>query len=1759
MSHDASNARHPPTTTTNVATNVEFCALAYHASDMTLDVAPEFVNTARKQGVTALYDLARCRRDNLRVPPTYHIQVFGRDAEGHKYNLIVLGFRPYFCVKTDPRFMANDAWLARWQKMFVNHLQLRAEYAPDLVPDLVQVSVAQGMDLYGYRGEQSADYMCSFLKVSCLNMATFRKLREIWHGQYHAAGTPFDASKHASCLQGKKLTLPSGRGFARPTEVPSTSIYESTLPPQLRFLHEQHLKPSGWLRAEDVGRLGTAVNGDMFAAGDHGDAVARYAWDAVPERTTRSLFVPAAKDRRLLQHNVYTVAPRVTPIVRDVCVPFVIASWDIEASSSHGDFPLPVKNYHKLGDNLLEHFSKHPEVLQRPPEEVYAYVRNLIRTAFGVSGAPGRWIERVYPKDHMLGRRRWSLMDDDERRALVDEWAHQWMTKSVTTLLDDYLAHPDFAAKCVDNMFDMKKYDKQSEFGQMDSIEDTLMVEMNQNDAEDAPAMENDDEGDAKDEADDDDDAPADDEDVGEPDSAAMLSGESRADAASSVAADSLNLTVHLSSLHNAQAVQMTSKFYAARGGPTTVLNILADRSKRATKLRDLVMTLDAVFPRLEGDRITFIGTTFMRNGEVTPYLNHCIVDGECDPVDGALIVSASSEAEVLMQWKKVLLEEDPDVIIGYNVFGFDYPFVAARMNEFGLGFDFLHLSKMEHHVCGTPIADEKFRRLTYAERQSTANLRSARYAIRSKLNSTFSKKQDVHYVDIPGRIQFDLLKYYQSRIATNSYKLDAIAGKYIGDNIKSAEPWSAAPDAAPTGTRLDTKNLTGIAVGNYVHIEILGNSVQNFKTARGSKFEVCVVNEAEKYLVVNQVLALPEKSKKRWCLAKDDIDHKDIFRLSSSGLASDRAIVAKYCVQDCNLVQNLFRKSDVLTEHIEMSNVSLVPVDTLVMRGQGIKSLSLVAYECRAHDPPIYMPDVDGSGDRRGYNGAIVLDPKTGVYMDDPVAVNDYASLYPSSQCSENLSHDTKVWSKQYDLKGQLTHINDEPVERWYPTDGRPPDESWRKYEALPGMEYVDKEYETYRYAITGNSTKLRKVVSGRRVCRFVQFPGERRGILPTILQKLLGARKSTRAKQKGEKDPFMWQLLEQRQLSYKVTANSLYGICGAHTSPIRDVDVAACTAATGRTMLIFSKHMIEACYRNRVCETKCHGAVRVNAEYVYGDTDSVFYKFNPRELDGTPIRGKPALAITIELATQLGEIAAEMLKAPHDFEYEKTFMPFCLFSKKRYIGMLYERDLNECKRKEMGVALKRNDNAPIVKDVFGGVIDVLLIKQNLTAMVDYLRECLEKLLRQEYPVESLIVTVGLVSHYVHPERTRQKVLVDRIDAREPGSAPRPGDRVKFMFVDPSCIPVNAELPPKKTILQGNRIEAPEYVLEHRLPIDHSYYISNQLMAPIQQLLAMVIEQIWEAEGQSARIPKLRALQKAETDKLVAKYEYAYAWVQEMWLLRAEFPEDADAVPARKPPPKDMLKRFEQCTSVAEVETKYRELAKDVLPEKIREKMSKLCMAAVKEYIFDSYIHRSNPVLAQKAADKAAMLVKREEKKAAAAARALLPAATRKRPVPKPAPAPAGPHRAMPTESGVIGVDLLQSSASSSPSKPAATLPSLWRIPGTSNQASSALQRCLNRQRELSAQDEDAKRAKRREKDAERRAAKRAAEKESMDAAIATAVAAALAAAGKTPPNTDAAVLPTPPATKRARVVVSRPAALDANPACTPCALTPV
>jgi len=1509
----------------------------------------------------------------------FTIQMFGINEQGNTCCIIVRDYEPFFYVKV-PETWGFDA-----KARFIADLKKAVgKFNEDsILTD--ECKLLRRKTLYGFDGGKDH----KFLLIKFKNMATMNRAKNQWY-----------------IRKGDEMRLNS-HGYN------DTQIYEANIPPLLRYFHIKDISPSGWVNVKGV------------------------PIETQPQKQTTCQY------EYCVGHKCVVPQPE-----KETLVPYKIMSFDIEASSSHGDFPVPIKTYKKLAANIVD------ACLKEPAAATKSEVQRMIRTAFHdpkSRSAPAFTlhddIERIYTKT-APGTQQLDVM-----------FERMWSTPMQTLVQE---ADPEaLVVNTIERMFEKQRAEADAEFADHDDDGD---------DADDAAA----------------------------------------ADDKSVFTTNTYAWNQHSKPNPNANP----------RASDKSIADMLRSPGlDRETKINHMNDALLVVFPAVEGDKVTFIGSTFLRYGEDRPYLNHCLALGTCDPVPGAEIVSCKTERALLQAWTALVQREDPDIIIGYNIFGFDYNFMFRRALENHVEDDFLKLSRNADEFCGK------------------RDFKTGRVDIEQTSIALASGQYDLHYIAMSGRLQIDMYNYFRRDYNLTSYKLDYVGSYFIGDDVRSIEHHADR-------TRIFSKNLTGLEVGNYIALEETGHSTDPYKD--GQKFQVVMVDRAAgQFEIVGH--ETPDLTKHvRWGVSKDDVTPQDIFRMTNEG-PGPRAVIAKYCIQDCNLVHHLMNKVDVITGYNEMAKICSVPISFLVIRGQGIKLTSYMAKKCREKNT--LMPVIDKGPSGEGYEGAIVLPPKRGLYLDNPVACNDYSSLYPSSMISENLSHDSKVWTKEYDLDGNMVRETGE----------KDPKTGQHVYDNLPEYGYVDVEYDTYRWKPNPRG-KMEKHLSGKKVCRFAQFKHGSKAILPSILEELLAARKATRKLAEQQSDPFMANVLDKRQLAYKVTANSLYGQCGAKTSSFYEVDVAASTTATGRKLLTYAKRMVEEVYGDAECQTSKYGIVHTRAEYVYGDsvaahtpvyvrldgvidvcpiealaekygvspntwtqckeegkqtkevcemlcgvetwsekgwtrlhrvirhalaphkkmmrivthtgivdvtddhslilangeeispknveigtkllhsalplpqpatdevplplitveqarvmgisfaadndekkiipsvilngsqeiresfwngmlseykippiddneeeeeegvrgnhwfpridqknqisaacicllaqslgwktslntrsdkmdiyratmttgvqrkcpdsikkiitlpvvenqcvydlttdnhhfaagignmivhnTDSVFYTFNLTNMDGTPIRGKPALEITIELARQVGDMASAFLKAPHGWVYEKTLMPFGLLQKKRYFGILYETDPNKGKPKSMGIVLRRRDNAPIVKDVYGGLIDILTKQQDLEAAIKFVRESLQILVDERVPMDKLIITKSLRSTYKNPQQIAHKVLADRMGKRDPGNKPSSGDRIPFVYIH------NAD----KKALQGERIETPDYIRTKRLKPNYSFYITNQIMKPVAQLFGLVLEQMAAFRRKKARfleeLESVRSNWTESDDKLQKKLD---------------------------------------------------------------------------------------------------------------------------------------------------------------------------------------------------------------------------------------------------------------------------------------------
>ena len=126
----------------------------------------------------------------------------------------------------------------------------------------------------------------------------------------------------------------------------------------------------------------------------------------------------------------------------------------------------------------------------------------------------------------------------------------------------------------------------------------------------------------------------------------------------------------------------------------------------------------------------------------------------------------------------------------------------------------------------------------------------------------------------------------------------------------------------------------------------------------------------------------------------KNDLSPHQLFENFERG-PDERATIAAYCIQDCDLVLRLLDRLAVLPTLIEMACATSVPLSYLVRRGQQIRVFSVI--QKKARDLGFVCPDSAALRTEGKYSGATVLEPKVGAYF-EIVACMDFASLVSKS-----------------------------------------------------------------------------------------------------------------------------------------------------------------------------------------------------------------------------------------------------------------------------------------------------------------------------------------------------------------------------------------------------------------------------------------------------------------------------------------------------------------------------------------------------------------------------------------------------------------------------------------------------------------------------------------------------------------------------------------------------------------------------------------
>ena len=1391
----------------------------------------------------------------------YSVKVFGVDAAGRSVGVTIFDYCPFFFLRIDGVDLRHESTFKQVKSRIIDELSVKHRC---IIKD---VCLVEKVNLYGFT---------NFTKEPFLQL-TFPNLRSFKYATYNMKSIRIFSKEHL------------------------VHQFESNLEPHLRMLHLLNVQPSGWIK------------------------------------------VPATKYRLNSEHllsdttiDLQTSWDSMLPHVSSSIAPMLIASFDIECTSSHGDFPQAIKSYNKTARELNEYFKSltQNKKVFHTKKEVKEKIQYQLLSLFDIENDMAfenekKVLSYVVPKNSNFDKEQIKFAIEQGTYDLIHLMKDKPKSEKV---ISDFLLRDlriDDPKSCIEKL--KKIHERLNKFDASNTIiRKGITREMDQ-------------------------------------------------------------FNKHLD----------VYKFRLKVGNNLECIMSLFDKSTIFDKISQKFVKMD--FPELEGDPVIQIGTTFHVYGETECCFKSIVtLDSVEDIEDADEIIECKKERDVIVQWHQMMQRMDPDVITGYNIFGFDNGYIYDRARELKI------YKKIENMGRLSNFKFDKW---------------NPSFVVK-ELQSSALGQNILKYFNAHGRVQVDLMKLVQKDHKLDSYKLDTVASTFITGKVVEVID----------NSNIIIDNTHGVHEGHFLKI-------------RDKKFKIVDMDTHSNKITINNDNQVTVEPKDKWGLIKDDVSPNEIFKCQK-GSPADRAKIAKYCIQDCALCNFLMMKLEVVANNIGMSNVCLVPLSYIFLRGQGIKIFSLVAKQCLDDGfaiPVVRKADEDSD---ESYEGAIVLTPTPGIYT-EPIAVLDFASLYPSSMISENISHDSIV------------------------TD--------EKYNNLPGIDYVDVKYD----------------VNGKEVSvRYAQF--EKLGVMPRILKKLLKQRKTTRKKigykevttvdgrslsgivaakdtyievsdvETGnvttiERDQistmddsfneFEKAVLDGLQLAYKITANSLYGQVGARTSPIFYKELAASTTATGRNLVLklrdfaeenydckvvygdsvmpytpimlkkneevyvkqvkdvqselidwtsyegflkeghnkqkldvqsedlytwthegwkqvtrvvrhktkkkifrittgtcivdvtedhsllsdkleplkpeslkvgtelhhlpydtkdaifqyeFLKQalafnvwqktfkfdtQIEAqtafvyfsflglkCYIeennghyiiNVVKNTDLHDATfstggnqvkkiellhRCYEDFVYDietkvgtfqagignmivkNTDSIFIKYNSlKDENGEECVGKDRLQAAIDTSIELSKAFKPLLKPPHDAEYEKTMAPFIILSKKRYVGNLYEYDVNSYTEKSMGVVTKRRDNAMILKRVYGGIIDIILNQNDVGKAISFLKNQLNLLQNGSVSVQDLIISKTLKGSYANPQQIAHKVLSDRMFQRDPGSAPAVNDRVPYIYI----------YNPDKSALQGDRIESPEFIKTHSIRIDYGHYVSNQILKPVCQLLALAVEQI--------------------------------------------------------------------------------------------------------------------------------------------------------------------------------------------------------------------------------------------------------------------------------------------------------------------------
>ncbi|XP_043956907.1 DNA polymerase delta catalytic subunit [Gambusia affinis] len=166
------------------------------------------------------------------------------------------------------------------------------------------------------------------------------------------------------------------------------------------------------------------------------------------------------------------------------------------------------------------------------------------------------------------------------------------------------------------------------------------------------------------------------------------------------------------------------------------------------------------IFPEPDKDQVIQIASMVQRQGETEPFIRTVFTLHSCASIVGSQILCFTQEKQLLRSWAEFLRTVDPDIITGYNIQNFDFPYLLNRAAALKVDY-FPYLGRMR--------------------------------GIKSVLReSNFQSKQmgrrENKTINMEGRVQFDLLQVLLRDYKLRSYTLNAVSFHFLQEQKEDVQ-----------------------------------------------------------------------------------------------------------------------------------------------------------------------------------------------------------------------------------------------------------------------------------------------------------------------------------------------------------------------------------------------------------------------------------------------------------------------------------------------------------------------------------------------------------------------------------------------------------------------------------------------------------------------------------------------------------------------------------------------------------------------------------------------------------------------------------------------------------------------------------------------------------------------------------------------------------------------------------------------------------